>query len=230
MDASYVMGLDLGPPGEPTGFAVLEWPATTDPKPENPYHLRHLERFPPNTSYPAVMAAVANRTDTTPLSGAPLVADVTAVGRQVIDRLYKLKPRICPIVISAGQTTHWVECVGQSVPKKELVSALQLALQTRRLKVAPQLTDAELLEAELAAFRLRRVSVNEADAAEWRVGRYDDLVFAVALACWYADQYPPQKPLPPRRPPERRSPIERLFGRRHSVSGRLFPNGGNRAW
>ena len=34
MDASYVMGLDLGPPGEPTGFAVLEWPATDDPTPE----------------------------------------------------------------------------------------------------------------------------------------------------------------------------------------------------
>ena len=101
-------------------------------------------------------------------------------------------------------TTQWVEWVGQSVPKKELVTALQLALQARRLKVAPDLPDAEVLSAELSAFRLRKVSINETDAAEWRVGRNDDLVFAVALACWFADQYPPQPPAPPRPPFEAR--------------------------
>jgi hypothetical protein len=225
MDASYVMGLDLGPPGEPTAFAVLEWPATDEPKPENAYHLRHLERFLPNTSYPTIMEAVAMRTDTPPLCAAPLVVDVTAVGRQVIDRLYKLKPRIFPILMTAGQTTHWVEWVGQSVPKKELVSALQLALQTRRLKVAPQLPDASLLETELSAFRLRRVSISEVNAPEWRVGRYDDLVFAVALACWHADRHPPQKPLSVRPRLERRNAVERLFGRRTPPNEPLFPNG-----
>ena len=47
MDASYVMGLDLGPPGEPTGFAILEEPAADVAPPEPTYNLRHLERFPP---------------------------------------------------------------------------------------------------------------------------------------------------------------------------------------
>jgi len=132
MPASYVMGLDLGPPGEPTGFAVLEWPATDDPKPEMAYHLRHLERFPPGASYPAIVETVAERTTAPPLKGSPVVVDITAVGRGVVDRLYQTNARILPIVMRAGQTVQWVDWVGQMVPKKELVTALQLALQTRR--------------------------------------------------------------------------------------------------
>ena len=83
MDASYVMGLDLGPPGEPTGFAVLEWPATDDPTPESEYHLRHLERFQPGTSYQAIVGRQLNL-DFVNLGfsgngkGEPAVADMVA--------------------------------------------------------------------------------------------------------------------------------------------------------
>jgi hypothetical protein len=225
MDASYVMGLDLGPPGEPTGFAALEWPATNNPTPQSEYHLRHLERFPPGTPYPTIMDAVADRTSQPTLKSAPLVVDVTAVGRAVVNRVYAIHPRIIPVAIGAGLTTTWVEFVGQSVPKKELVTALQMALQTRRLKIAPGLPDAEVLSAELSAFRLRKVSINEADAAEWRVGRYDDLVFAVALACWFADQYPPLPPEPPRPPVEARRRSDLMNRDRSKTRARLFPNG-----
>ena len=42
--AGYVLGLDLGPPGEPTAIAVVQWDAPeTAAKPA--YVLRHLERF-----------------------------------------------------------------------------------------------------------------------------------------------------------------------------------------
>jgi hypothetical protein len=86
------------------------------------------------------------------------------------------------------------------------------------------LADADILMAELSAFRLRRVSINEADDPEWRVGRYDDLVFAVAMACWYADQHPPRKPLPL---PQlgQMNPVERMLGRRLSSNSDLFPRG-----
>ena len=214
VDASYVMGLDLGQPGEPTGFAVLEWPATDDPNPEMAYHLRHLQRFPPGASFQTILDAVADRAGQPPLKGAPVVVDVTAVGHQIVSRLHKTIQRAYPVVIGAGHTAQWVEHIGRMVPKKELVTALQLALQARRLKVAPDLPDADLLTSELAAFRLRKVTLAETEAPEWRVGSNDDLVFAVALACWWADQYPPRKPLPPEPPVERRKPSERLFGPR----------------
>jgi hypothetical protein len=185
---TYVMGLDLGPPGEPTGFAVLERP--TESLAEPVYHLRHLERFPVGESYPTIIEAVAKKAGTPPLCGAPLVVDRTAVGKAIIDHLRRARLCVIQVVISAGQAVQPLEGGGDLVPKKELVTGLQLLLQARRLKVAPGLASAEVLVAELAGFRLRQVPVGTLDSAEWRVGRHDDLVFAVALACWYADRHP----------------------------------------
>jgi hypothetical protein len=196
MPATFVMGLDLGPPGEPTGFAVLERPAAEGPSPEPEYAVRHLERFPPGATYPVIIEAVAARADTSPLCDSPLVVDQTAVGRAVIDRLRRAQPapRVVPVVIGAGQSAQRDEKGVWVVPKKELVTCLQLAFQTRRLKVAPGLPDTELLVTELAGFRIKRVPLSDTEASEWRTGRHDDLVFAVALACWYADRHRPLTP------------------------------------
>jgi hypothetical protein len=192
----YILSLDLGPPGEPTGFAVLEEPAAAVPSPEPTYNLRHLERFPPGATYPAIVEAVATRAGTPPLYRSPLVVDQTAVGKTVIAKLRRAQPApwVVPVVIGAGQEAERNKCGGWLIPKKELVTSLQLALQTRRLRVAPGLPDTELLVSELAGFRLKRVTLSDAEAAEWRTGRHDDLVFAVALACWYADRHRPLRP------------------------------------
>jgi len=194
MPASYVMGLDLGPPGEPTGFAVLERPAAEAARSEPEYHLRHLERFPPATSYPAIVESVARRAGTPPLRGSPLVVDRTAVGKAIIDRLRRSNLAVKLVVIGAGQAVLPADGGGLLVPKKDLVTGLQLLLQSRRLKVAPGLPEAEMLANELSGFRLRYVPIGDSDLAEWRVGRHDDLVFAVALACWYADRHRPLGP------------------------------------
>ena len=194
MVSTYVMGLDIGPPGEPTGFAVIERPAVEVRPAEPEYHLRHLERFPPGTPYPDIIEAVARRAGTAPLRGSPVIVDRTAVGKAIIDRLRRSKLAVKMVVIGAGQDVQAADGGGLVVPKKELVTSLQLLLQGRRLKVAPGLPEAEMLTAELAGFRLRRVPISETDATEWRVGRHDDLVFAVALACWHADRHRPLGP------------------------------------
>jgi hypothetical protein len=187
----FVLGLDLGPPGEPTGFAILERPEAGTPAPEPDFHVRHLERFPPGATWSVIVEAVAARAGTAALRGSPLVADGTAVGKALIDLLRRAKVAVVPVMITAGQAVQRAEGGDWLVPKKELVTSLQLALQGRRLKVAPGLPEADLLVAELSAFRLRRVTLGDAEATEWRVGRHDDLVFAVALACWHAGRYRP---------------------------------------
>ncbi len=52
-----------------------------------------------------------------------------------------------------------------------------------RLKVARGLPEAETLQVELQAFQ-RRITDRGHDAFEG-VGSHDDLVIAVALACWW---------------------------------------------
>ena len=196
MQATYVLGLDVGPPGEPTGLAILERPAYDKPPREPEYHLRHAERFTPGTSYPAIIDSVVARGRSAGISGCPLVIDQTAVGPTFIQQFWKAESGlyVIPLSVTAGQSIQKSEDGTEMVPKRDLVTALQMALQNHRLKIAPDLLHANLLTAELAQFRLRRVPMSETANLEWREGRHDDLVFAVALAVWYADCHPPLGP------------------------------------
>ncbi len=179
--SAYILGLDLGPPGEPTAFAALERSADTV------YSVRHLERFPPGTPYAEVVAAVAARTVNPPLRDAPLVVDRTAVGPAVTDLIRgAVAARVVRVTIAGGAETARDGLAGWRVSKADLVTVLQLLLQGRRLRIAPGLPDAPLLAAEMAAFRLGPVRLDDV-APAWRERRYDDLVLAVAIAAWYAE-------------------------------------------
>jgi hypothetical protein len=70
------------------------------------------------------------------------------------------------------------------VPKKELVSVLQVLLQFRRIKVPSSLPQAQILVQELLNFKAKIRTPSDDTLAEWREGTHDDLVFAVAIAAW----------------------------------------------
>jgi hypothetical protein len=74
------------------------------------------------------------------------------------------------------------------VPKKELVSTLQVLLQLRRLQVARTLPEALLLVKELEHFRVNVTTPRAETFESWREGKNDGLVFAVALAAWVGEQ------------------------------------------
>jgi hypothetical protein len=56
-------------------------------------------------------------------------------------------------------------------------------LQAAQLQIAAGLPERETLVRELSEMR---VAVEDAGREVWRSGSHDDLVFAVALACWAA--------------------------------------------
>jgi hypothetical protein len=67
------------------------------------------------------------------------------------------------------------------------VSAVQIALQSGRLKIAEELALAETLRKELLNFRIKvNISTAHDSYEAWREGDHDDLVLATALACWKA--------------------------------------------
>lgn len=89
-----------------------------------------------------------------------------------------------PIQITGGDAVTYENGVTR-VPKRDLVSAAQVALQTGRLKIAADLPEAQTLVRELESFKVK-IDLDTAHDSygAWRVGAHDDLVLAVALALW----------------------------------------------
>ena len=89
---------------------------------------------------------------------------------------------IKPITITAGNALTKADD-GWHVPKKELVSVMQVLLQGRRIKVAKQLPAAQVLTLEPA--KLQSQDYDGSKRGFWELGAegdHDDLVLAVALA------------------------------------------------
>jgi hypothetical protein len=76
---------------------------------------------------------------------------------------------------------------GQSpprVPKRDLISTMSVLLEQRRLRIPRSLPIADLLTKELQEFKRTVTKVgNDTYAAER--DQHDDMVLALALACWY---------------------------------------------
>jgi hypothetical protein len=190
----YTTGLDVGQMQDYTGVAVLErtWVPVGDDTDQTVTHyaVRHLERLPPGTSYTEVAEVMKTRFADAPLTGTSLGVDLTAVGQPVLNLLRKahIGATIRPITITGGNEAHMDEQGAWSVPKKELVSTLQVLLQARRLKVAPALPEAATLVQELINFK-SRVTVSAQDSLDaWRDNPCDDLVLAIAIAAWIGER------------------------------------------
>jgi hypothetical protein len=181
----FVVGLDLGQVQDHTAVAVVQRSAGRDGAVQVP----HLERFPLGTSYPTIVSRIAHLFATVPLRGqASLVVDATGVGTAVLDLLVQAKLSPIAVTITGGDKVHREARNRYGVPKRELVSYLQVLLQTGRLKIASALPESEILVKELLNFQVKITASAHDTYGAWREGAHDDLVLAVALACWYGEQ------------------------------------------
>jgi len=175
----FHVGLDLGQANDFTAVAVVE--AVGDD-----LHVRHLERFR-HTLYPDVAERVEALMDSPQLKGkAELVIDATGVGPAVTDIFTKRGRTFKAVKIHGGDAESRERSIYR-VPKRNLVSALQAALQTGTLKIASSLQLAEVLRQELLNFRIKiNLSTGHDSYEHWREGDHDDLVLAAAMAVWSA--------------------------------------------
>lgn len=193
MNNQIFSGLDIGAVNEFTAFAIVERSLirpVDQPKREWLYSLRYLERFAPGAGYHQIAERLKEIYAEPPLRGTNLAVDITAVGLPVFKMLKEARvqaSKIRAINITNGHQSHHDPQSGWMVPKKELVSTLQILLQSRRLKVASSLPDAALLTQELSQFKAK-VTLNADEMESWREREHDDLVLAVAMACWWAER------------------------------------------
>ena len=175
----FHLGLDLGQANDYTAIAVVQ-------EAGDDLHVRHLQRFR-HTLYPDVADRVEALMDSPQLEGkASLVIDATGVGPAVTD-IFSKRGRTFKAVKIHGGDAESREGNTYRVPKRNLVSALQAALQTGTLKIASSLELAEVLRGELLNFRIKiNIATGHDSYEHWREGDHDDLVLAAAMAVWSA--------------------------------------------
>lgn len=224
MKPLYILGVDLAQSSDYTALCVLErtgrdtgkvehglpgmvcWQdgekigghVETLPVYEHLYAARHLERLPIGTAYPAQVARIKTLSDRLKqdTEAVPaLVVDQTGVGRPVVDMLRAEELSPTAVTITGGDSVSQ-DGKNYRVPKRDLVSVVQVLLQSERLKIARALPEAQTLTAELLAFKvsisLKGHDSYGNDVGPWRENPHDDMVLAVALACWYGEHSRPR--------------------------------------
>jgi hypothetical protein len=198
----FYVGLDLGQSADYTALAVVQVVKEVDEEGKiEPYlHLRHLERYPLRTPYTTIADGVAALMRSEQLNGneydparrrtakarTDRFVDKTGVGAGVTDLLKAKGLRFTPITIHGGEKVN-NERGTYNVPKKDLVAALEVPLDTGSLKVAESLELWPTLKDELLNFRRKQNQRTAHISYEhWRESDHDDLVLATAMACWGA--------------------------------------------
>ncbi len=199
----FVVGLDLGQKQDYTAVAVVERVERCQDGAKPLLHLRHLERYALGTPYGEQMdnvAALVGRIKKQINHVSPpqpeLIVDATGVGVGVVEMLRDrgLKYRAVSITggnaeTRSGGTYH--------VPKRNLVSRAVAPFEGKRLKIARGMRLVPELVRELENFKVKVNLRTAHDSYEaWRESDHDDLVLALALACWWAERRRPMRAIP----------------------------------
>ena len=183
---TYYVGVDLAQAQDHSAIAVVERAEVDTGKMDMVHYqkivvercaLVRAERIRLGTPYAQVAARVGQVVrGLRGLGGATVVADATGVGAPVMEMLRKEKMgcQLVPVVITGGhEVTQSTRAT--NVPKKDLMMKLVAMIETRELVVAADMPGRAEWEEESRGMRLESLS-----------GRRDDVVLAVALACWRA--------------------------------------------
>ncbi len=205
----YIAGLDLGQAGDFTALSVLHCQrGVMDAGTELERHcglsegkqtpvefidIRFLERLPLGTSYLAIVDYAKQLLSRPPLCGdtntsaAELVVDASGCGRPVADLFDAAGLKPIKVVITAGLEVTYAGFNCWHVSKSHLISTVDAALHSGKLRIAAQLTEANALAEELKDFR-RKVSDAGRQSFAARASAHDDLVLSVSLCCWWASR------------------------------------------
>ena len=196
----FYLGLDLGQRQDHSALAIVErrergagqfnyvdWRVAQAPE-RGQLVVRHLERMELGTPYIDVVRRVVEVVGKPSLAGKKrLVVDATGVGMPVVEMLVAAKPgcEVMPVMMTGGAAEHhdgrvWL------VPKIDLMAGLQSLIEREQLGIARRMRESgrlvkELMSVTATVRKSRRLRVGAEGS-----GDHDDLVVAVALACWAA--------------------------------------------
>lgn len=175
------IGVDIGQVTDPTAITIMR---CID---RHKLFCVWAERIPLGTPYHEIIDRAAEHKDKLIAEGLgkPWIAwDETGVGRPVVEQAKKLIKGVkhTGITITGGTKANFNK--GWHIPKRVLITNLQILFQTGTLKYASGIPDVDLaaLVDELKEYRVKiNVKANE---IYWREGGHDDLVLALAIGAY----------------------------------------------
>lgn len=94
---------------------------------------------------------------------------------------------ICEVTITGGEHASAGAAGSRwNVPKQDLLTGLQVLLEKGELRIARRMREAGALARELADVRETQRRTGRLRLGADGCGQHDDLVIALALACWRA--------------------------------------------
>jgi hypothetical protein len=147
------------------------------------FQVGYLERMALGTSYPAIAHHVRRLFLGLP-SSTEVVLDATGLGGPVYEIFVGIGISPIGVMITAG-TAQSDDGKFLHVPKMLLISRLQALLHEGRLKIQKSLPEASVLMGELLDYRIEYTAAGHL-TFNAREGRHDDLVLALAIACYRA--------------------------------------------
>jgi hypothetical protein len=191
---TYFCGLDLGQQSDFSALVILERRGFS---PQNyTYDCKFLRRWELRTPYPQIVEDTVRYMNSEALNKGvkerPVLAvDGTGCGAAVIDlfRREHLHGKLVPILITGGNEVT-KDSHSTKIPKRDLVATVAVVTQNRTLKSSEELPLTKTLTDELENFKAKTtIAGNDTygAGAEWRVGNNDDLVLALSMALWCAN-------------------------------------------
>ena len=109
------------------------------------------------------------------------------IGRAAVELVEAVGLRPIKVSITGGDRVTYDSGIYR-VPKRDLASGVQVALQNRALRVAFGQDWTPLVVSELQNFRIKLDPTTGHDAySAWRENDHDDIVLSVALAVWASE-------------------------------------------
>ncbi len=173
----YYVGLDLGQKRDFSAIVAVDRQGTG-------LVVRYAERMPLGTPYPRVVERVREIVRSSQLLGnCTLSVDATGVGAPVVDMLSaaRLGCELNAITITGGENGAG----NGRVPKRDLMAEVEVLLESGRLTIG-RLKEGARLVKELKDIRMRVNGAGRMRMGAEGSGEHDDLVIALALACWRA--------------------------------------------
>ena len=185
----FYVGVDLGRQQDHSAIAVVERIAGRTER-----VLRGIKRIPLGTPYAEVLEQLRRTTQSPRLEGnCRAVVDATGLGAPVVEMLKHngLGCETYAVTITAGDKARSLGWQGGAlwwnVPKQDLVGRVQVLLEREELRIPRKLSEVGSLLRELRAMRTDTTERGRRKTSA-HGSEHDDLVMAIALACWLASQ------------------------------------------